>query len=88
MLNKFYKLLDLLVNNGYTVNFFEEYMEGIIIENAIVGNENYYIDITTEDVFIEITVTIANKEEYETIEIKKYKNVKSAFNYIKKYIED
>ncbi|MDY3801419.1 MAG: hypothetical protein SOZ95_05250 [Bacilli bacterium] len=88
MLDKFYKLLDLLVNNGYTVNFFEEYMEGIIIENAIVGNENYYIDITTEDVFIEITVTIANKEEYETIEIKKYKNVKSAFNYIKKYIED
>ena len=88
MLNKFYKLLDLLVNNGYTVSFFEEYMEGIIIENAIVGNENYYIDITTEDDFIEITVTIANKEEYETIEIKKYKNVKSAFNYIKKYIED
>ena len=63
-------------------------MEGIIIENAIVGNENYYIDITTEDDFIEITVTIANKEQYETIEIKKYKNVKSAFNYIKKYIED
>ena len=88
MLGKFYKLLDLLVNNGYTVNFFEEYMEGIIIENAIVENENYYIDITTEDVFIEITVTIANKEEYETIEIKKYKNIKSAFNYIKKYIED
>ena len=88
MLDKFYKLLDLLVNNGYTVNFFEEYMEGIIIENAIVGNENYHIDITTEDVFIEISVTIANKEEYETIEIKKYKNVKSAFNYIKKYIEE
>ena len=57
-------------------------MEGIIIEHAIVGNENYYIDITTEDDFIEITVTIANKEEYENLLT--YSEIK---DYIKRILE-
>ena len=88
MINKYYELLNLLENNGYVTSLFEEYINDIVVETAIVSNKDYYIDIVPTDDYIEITVTYTNKEEYETIEIRKYKNVKSAFNYIRKYMEE
>ena len=88
MINKYYELLKLLENNGYVTSLFEEYINDIVVETAIVGNKDYYIDIVPIDDYIEITVTYANKEEYEVSEVKKYKNVKSAFNYIRKYMEE
>ena len=88
MKNKYYELLNLLNKNDYATVLFEEYVNDIVIESAITGNEDYYIDIVPADDYIEITVTYANKGEYENIETKKYKNAKSAFNYIKKYMEE
>lgn len=88
MKNKYYELLNLLNNNGYTISLFEEHFDDEIIESAVIGNKNYFIDIFPIENYIEIEVVSGNKEEYDIIETKKYKNVKSAFNYIKKYMED
>ena len=88
MLNKYYELLKLLGNNGYTTSLFEKFVDGTILESAVIGNKDYFIDISPMENHIEIIVGYENKGEYETIETKKYKNVKSAFNYIKKYMEE
>ena len=88
MKNKYYELLNLLNNNGYTISLFEEHFDDEIIESAVIGNKNYFIDIFPIENYIKIEVVSGNEEEYDIIETKKYKNVKSAFNYIKKYMED
>lgn len=89
MLNKYYELLNLLNNNGYATSLFEEYLNDEIIESAVISNKNYFIDISPTENYIEIEVISENeKEEYNIIETKKYKNVKSALNYIKKYMEE
>ena len=88
MKNKYYELLNLLNNNGYTTSLFEEHFDDEIIESTVIGNKNYFIDISPIENYIEIEVVSENEEEYNIIETKKYKNVKSAFNYIKKYMED
>ena len=88
MKNKYYELLNLLNNNGYTTSLFEEHFDDEIIESAVIGNKNYFIDISPIESYIEIEVVSRNEGEYDIIETKKYKNVKSAFNYIKKYMED
>ena len=88
MKNKYYELLNLLNNNGYTISLFEEHFDDEIIESVVIGNKNYFIDISPIENYIEIEVVSGNEEEYNIIETKKYKNVKSAFNYIKKYMEE
>ena len=88
MKNKYYELLNLLNNNGYATSLFEEHFDDEIIESAVIGNKNYFIDISPIGNYIEIEVVSRNEVEYSIIETKIYKNVKSAFNYIKKYMED
>lgn len=88
MLNKYYELLNLLGNNGYATSLFEEYVDDTIIESAIISNKDYFINISPIDNYIEIVIDYDNEGKYETIETKKYKNVKSALNYIKKYMEE
>ena len=88
MKNKYYELLNLLNKNDYATSLFEEYVNDIVIESAIIENKDYLLDISPIENYIEIIVIYANKGEYEIIETKKYKNVKSAFNYIKKYMEE
>ena len=51
-------------------------------------NKDYFINISPIENYIEIAIDCENEGEYELIEIKKYKNVKSAFNYIKKHMEE
>ena len=80
--------LNLLENNGYATSLFEEYVDDIIIESAIMKNKDYFINISPIENYIEIAIDCENEGEYEVIEIKKYKNVKSAFNYIKKHMEE
>ena len=88
MLNKYYELLNLLNNNGYATSLFEEHFDDEIIESAVISSKNYFIDISPIGSHIEIEVVFGNEGEYNIIETKIYKNVKSAFNYIKKYLED
>lgn len=88
MENKYYELLNLLENNGYAISLFEEYVDDIVIESAIMKNKDYFINISPIENYIEIAIDCENEGEYELIEIKKYKNVKSAFNYIKKHMEE
>ena len=88
MENKYYELLNLLENNGYTPSLFEEYVDDIVIESAIMKNKDYFINISPIENYIEIAIDYENEGEYEIIEIKKYNNVKSAFNYIRKCMEE
>ena len=88
MENKYYELLNLLNNNGYATSLFEEHFDDEIIESAVIGNKNYFIDISPIGNYIKIEVAFGNEVEYSIIETKIYKNVKSAFNFIKKYLED
>ncbi len=88
MLGKYYELLHLLGNNGYATSLFEEFVDGTIIESTVICNKDYFIDISPIENYIKIYIIYKNEEEYNIIETKKYKNVKAAFNYIKKYMEE
>lgn len=85
MLNKYNKLLDMLNNRGYNVSEFEELGEeySAIIDN----NTNILANIYLEDT-IEIYIYNKNKDGDECIESKNYKNIKYAYNFIKKYLEE
>ena len=83
MLNKYNQLLDMLRLKGYNVSEFECMSE----QNAIISNNiDNYIDILLLENEIEIYLYNIDIEEHQ--EIKTYKNIKSAYNYIIKHLED
>lgn len=93
MLNKYNQLLDMLRlnKNNYSISCFEEHSTGDVFYSAIIVNNNninnLIIDIVLNTDNIEIQ--LSNEFDYEEcIEIKQYKNIKSAYNYIIKHLED
>lgn len=80
MLNKYNELLEMLEREEYIVSRFEcnEQYE------AYVSDNNYTIGIYLEDDAVEIYV----HDEEECLENKKYLNIKFAYNFIKRYLED
>lgn len=93
MLNKYNQLLDMLRlnKNNYSINCFEEHSSIDVFYSAVITNNNnintLIIDIVLNTDNIEIQ--LSNEFDYEEyIEIKQYKNVKSAYNYIIKHLED
>ena len=84
MLEKYKELLKML-SKKYNVSSFTtlETEYNAIVEK--IGNKNY-IDLYLENNGIE--VTLYNNETEEPLEVKKYKSLKYAYNFIIKNLED
>ena len=84
MLNKYNELLEMLEKEEYIVDRFEcnEQYE------AYVSDNNYTIGIYLEDDAIEVYVHDDDDDDEECLESKKYLNIKFAYNFIKRYLED
>lgn len=93
MLNKYNQLLDMLRlnKNNYSISRFEEHSVGDVFHSSVITNNNnintLMINIVLNTDNIEIQ--LLNEFDYEEfIEIKQYKNIKSAYNYIVKHLEE
>ena len=84
MLNKYNELLEML-KEKYNVS---EFCELETEYSAYIDNNNIIVSIYLENEGIEIYIQEKGEEENLAIESKTYKNVKHAYNFIKRYLED
>ena len=83
MLDKYNELLEML-SKKYNVSAFCELETEY---SAYITNNNKYIaSIYIEDNYLEIFISEVDSDD--TIESRNYKNVKYAYNFIKRYLED
>ena len=87
MLEKYNQLKSML-SVKYNISAFDDL--SITEEYFIVdtNKENICISVFAEENNFEIIIEEKKEEDWELIESKKYKNVKSAYNFIKKFLED
>ena len=80
-----------LNKNNYSISLFEEHNVNDVSYTAIIKNNNNINTLIIEVVLDtdHIEIQLSNEFDYdEYIEIKQYKNVKSAYNYMVKHLED
>ena len=83
MLNKYNELLEML-SKKYNVSAFCELETEY---SAYISNNNQYIvSVYVEDNYLEIFISEVDSDD--AIESRNYKNVKYAYNFIKRYLED
>ena len=83
MLEKYNELLEML-RKKYNVSAFCELETEY---SAYISNNNQYIvSVYVEDNYLEIF--IAEVDSDDTVESRNYKNVKYAYNFIKRYLEE
>ena len=84
MLEKYNELLKMLESN-YKVDRFCDLGE----ESAYITNNNNYIaSVYLKCDYIQIFMEEKQEDEYDTIGSRNYKNIKYAYNFIERYLED
>ena len=83
MLEKYNELLEML-SKKYNVSAFCELETEY--SAYITSNNKYIVSIYPEDNYLEIF--IAEVDSDDTVESRNYKNVKYAYNFIKRYLEE
>ena len=85
MLNKYNELLEML-SKKYNVSAFCELETEY---SAYITNNNKYIaSIYLETEYIQIFIEEEQEGDWYTIESRNYKNIKYAYNFIKRFLED
>ena len=83
MLEKYNELLEML-RKKYNVSAFCELETEY---SAYISNNNQYIvSVYVEDNYLEIFISEIDSDD--TVESRNYKNVKYAYNFIKRYLEE
>ena len=83
MLEKYNELLEML-RKKYNVSAFCELETE---HSAYISNNNQYIvSVYVENDYLEIFITEVDSDD--TVESRNYKNVKYAYNFIKRYLEE
>ena len=83
MLEKYNELLEML-RKKYNVSAFCELETEY---SAYISNNNQYIvSVYVEDNYLEIFISEVDSDD--TVESRNYKNVKYAYNFIKRYLEE
>ena len=82
MLNKYNELLEML-SKKYNVSVFCELETEY---SAYITSNKYIVSIYPEDNYLEIFISEVDSDD--AIESRNYKNVKYAYNFIKRYLED
>ena len=83
MLKKYNELLEML-RKKYNVSAFCELETEY---SAYISNNNQYIvSVYVEDNYLEIFISEIDSDD--TVESRNYKNVKYAYNFIKRYLEE
>ena len=82
MLNKYNELLEML-SKKYNVSAFCELETEY---SAYITSNKYIVSIYPEDNYLEIFISEVDSDD--AIESRNYKNVKYAYNFIKRYLED
>ena len=83
MLKKYNELLEML-RKKYNVSAFCELETEY---SAYISNNNQYIvSVYVEDNYLEIFISEVDSDD--AIESRNYKNIKYAYNFIKRYLED
>ena len=86
-MKRYENLIEMLNNEGYIVNQFEEANESPYFTlNSEDGN--LYFTVTQEIDYLEIIVELFDRElqDYYTVENRVYKQAKSAFNFLLKLL--
>lgn len=86
-MKRYENLMEMLNNEGYNVNEFQEANESPYFTlNSEDGN--LYFTVTQEIDYLEIVVEIFDKElqDYRTVDNRIYKKAKSAFNFLHKLL--
>ena len=82
MLNKYNELLEML-RKKYNVSAFCELETE---HSAYISSNKYIVSIYVENDYLEIFITEVITSD--TVESRNYKNVKYAYNFIKRYLEE
>ena len=84
MLEKYNELLEML-ESKYKIDRFCDLGE----ESCYISNKNnYMVSIYIEVDYIQIFIEEKQEDEWYTVESRNYKNVKYAYNFIKRFLED
>ena len=83
MLNKYNELLEMLSKKYNVSSFCELETE---YSAYITNNNKYIISVYVEDNYLEIFISEVDSDD--TVESRNYKNVKYAYNFIKRYLEE
>ena len=84
MLKKYNELLEML-ESKYKVDRFCDLGE----ESCYISSKNNYIaSVYIESDYIQIFIDEKQEDEWYTIESRNYKNIKYAYNFIKRFLED
>ena len=83
MLNKYNELLEMLSKKYNVSSFCELETE---YSAYITNNNKYIVSVYVEDNYLEIFISEIDSDD--TVESRNYKNVKYAYNFIKRYLEE
>ena len=86
-MKRYENLIEMLNNEGYIVNQFQEANESPYFT---LNSEDgvFYFTVTQETDYLEIIVEVFDRElqDYRTVENRKYKQAKAAFNFLQKLL--